>query len=349
MNLRVTDISKSFTQFAALKRVSFEARPGEFLALLGPSGSGKTTLLRLLAGLDHPDSGSMHFGDQDFLKLGVRERRIGMVFQSYALFRHMTVTQNIAFGLEVRRGADRPSKADIKARVAHLLQLVQLEDLGKRYPAQLSGGQRQRVALARALAIDPQLLLLDEPFGALDALVRKDLRRWLRRIHDETGVTTVFVTHDQEEAMDLADRVVVLKEGRIEQIGKPIELYRQPASAFVFDFLGSANQVRAFVDEGADVVEAQFEGFSVPAIAGPGLRGLQTVRFRPYDTTISSQGPGFKVTIQSILPTGSSLRLEMRAPDGSVYETQYAHDSDAARFSIGDTIYLKPTKVFVLK
>ena len=291
----------------------------------------------------------MHFGDQDFLKLGVRERRIGMVFQSYALFRHMTVTQNIAFGLEVRRGADRPSKADIKARVAHLLQLVQLEDLGKRYPAQLSGGQRQRVALARALAIDPQLLLLDEPFGALDALVRKDLRRWLRRIHDETGVTTVFVTHDQEEAMDLADRVVVLKEGRIEQIGKPIELYRQPASAFVFDFLGSANQVRAFVDEGADVVEAQFEGFSVPAIAGPGLRGLQTVRFRPYDTTISSQGPGFKVTIQSILPTGSSLRLEMRAPDGSVYETQYAHDSDAARFSIGDTIYLKPTKVFVLK
>jgi sulfate/thiosulfate transport system ATP-binding protein len=348
MSLSVANITKSFTSFAALDNVSLECKSGEFLALLGPSGSGKTTLLRLIAGLDTPNSGGITFEGQDFLKLNARERRIGMVFQSYALFRHMTVEQNIAFGLDVRQ-KDRPSKAEIKATVERLLKLIQLEHLGKRYPSQLSGGQRQRVALARALAISPRLLLLDEPFGALDALVRKDLRRWLRRIHDETGVTTIFVTHDQEEALDLADRVVVLKDGKIEQIGAPLELYRNPSSAFVLDFLGTNNRVEATIDEGHEVVEAHFDGFTVPAVVGEGLRGTQTARFRPFDTQVSKQGPGFKVKLLSILPAGANLRLELIDEAGKVYETQHAHDSDARHLNVGDEVFLKPTKVYVLK
>ncbi|WKL58834.1 sulfate/molybdate ABC transporter ATP-binding protein [Asticcacaulis sp. ZE23SCel15] len=343
MSLTVQNITKSFSDFAALDNVSFEAHSGEFLALLGPSGSGKTTLLRLLAGLDQPDSGSVTFEGEDYLALNARERRIGMVFQSYALFRHMTVEQNIAFGLNVRPAKDRPSKAEIKAKVQSLLKLIQLEDLGKRFPSQLSGGQRQRVALARALAISPRILLLDEPFGALDALVRKDLRRWLRRIHDETGVTTIFVTHDQEEALDLADRVVVLKDGQIEQIGKPLELYRKPASSFVFDFLGTNNQVTATVS-GA---EAKFEGFTAPAVVSGELTGPQVVRFRPFDAHLSKEGPGFKGKVLSILPAGANLRLEVQAEDGTVFETQHAHDSDASDLKLGDTVYVRPTKVYV--
>ncbi len=342
MSLIVNNITKRFTNFAALHEVSFEARPREFLALLGPSGSGKTTLLRLLAGLDTPDSGEISFEGEDFLRLNARDRRIGMVFQSYALFRHMTVAQNIAFGLNVRPASERPSKAEIKAKVESLLQLVQLEDFGKRYPSQLSGGQRQRVALARALAISPRLLLLDEPFGALDALVRKDLRRWLRRIHDETGVTTVFVTHDQEEALDLADRVVVLKDGEIEQIGEPLELYRQPKTAFVFDFLGHANQAQGTLQRG----NVQFDGFSVPATA-TAPDGQVTARFRPFESHVSKTGPGFAGKVLSVLPAGSSLRLEVALADGTVYETQHAHDSDAATLRTGDEVFVRPTKVYV--
>lgn len=343
MSLSVSNITKKFDKFAALDSVSFEAKKGEFLALLGPSGSGKTTLLRLLAGLDTPDSGAISFDGADFLKLNARDRRIGMVFQSYALFRHMTVAQNIAFGLTVRPAAERPSRSEIKAKVESLLKLIQMEDFGKRFPSQLSGGQRQRVALARALAISPRLLLLDEPFGALDALVRKDLRRWLRRIHNETGVTTVFVTHDQEEALDLADRVVVLKQGRIEQIGEPLELYREPKTAFVFDFLGTANQVSGTLS-GKTVV---FDGFSVPAVAAGASDGQVTARFRPFDTQIARGGPGFKASVLSILPAGANLRLELRGDDGQVYETQHAHDSEASSLKIGEAVSLLPTKVYV--
>ena len=342
MSLIVNNITKSFTNFAALHEVSFEARPREFLALLGPSGSGKTTLLRLLAGLDTPDSGSIEFEGADFLKLNARDRRIGMVFQSYALFRHMTVAQNIAFGLNVRPAGERPSKAEIKAKVDSLLELVQLQDFGKRYPSQLSGGQRQRVALARALAISPRLLLLDEPFGALDALVRKDLRRWLRRIHDETGVTTVFVTHDQEEALDLADRVVVLKQGEIEQIGEPLELYRQPKSAFVFDFLGHANQAQGNLTKG----QVHFDGFSVPAVS-TASDGPVTARFRPFDSHVERNGPGFAGKVLSVLPAGANLRLEIKMADGTVYETQHAHDSDASALRVGDAVFVRPTKAYV--
>ena len=341
MSLIVQNVSKSFTNFAALHEVSFEARPREFLALLGPSGSGKTTLLRLLAGLDQPNSGAITFEGEDFLQLNARDRRVGMVFQSYALFRHMTVAQNIAFGLDVRPSDQRPSKAEIKAKVESLLSLIQMEDFGKRFPTQLSGGQRQRVALARALAISPRLLLLDEPFGALDALVRKDLRRWLRKIHDETGVTTVFVTHDQEEALDLADRVVVLKDGEIEQIGEPLELYRQPRTAFVFDFLGHANIAQGQLSGG----KVAFDGFSVPA-ASSAADGQVTVRFRPFDSEVSRTGPGFAGKVLSILPAGANLRLEIRLGDGTVYETQHAHSSDASTFHAGDDVFVRPTKVY---
>ena len=350
MSLTVTNLTKSFSNFAALHGVTFEARPGEFLALLGPSGSGKTTLLRLLAGLDQPDSGSISFEGEDFLRLNARDRRIGMVFQSYALFRHMTVAQNIAFGLNVRPAKDKPSKAEIKAKVESLLKLIQMEQFGKRFPAQLSGGQRQRVALARALAISPRLLLLDEPFGALDALVRKDLRRWLRRIHDETGVTTVFVTHDQEEALDLADRVVVLKQGGIEQIGEPLELYREPKSAFVFDFLSHANTAPGTL-RGREV---QFDGFSVPALVSGVAKDTSdgspvTARFRPFDSHVGTTGPGFAGKVLSVLPAGANLRLEVGAADGAVYETQHAHDSEASRLRVGDDVFVRPAKVYVFE
>jgi sulfate transport system ATP-binding protein len=238
MSLVVDSVAKKFNRFPALKGVSFSAPKGTFLALLGPSGSGKTTLLRILGGLEFAQMGRVSFDGADWLSVPARERRAGFVFQHYALFRHMTVAKNIAFGLEVRKRAHRPPRAEIARRVEELLSLVQLEGLGKRYPSQLSGGQRQRVALARALAIEPRMLLLDEPFGALDAKVRKDLRHWLRDLHDRLGLTTIFVTHDQEEALELADLVAVMNAGQIEQIGTPKDVRERPASAFVADFLG---------------------------------------------------------------------------------------------------------------
>ena len=255
--LRIDTIVKQYGRYPALRGVSLDVQPGEFVALLGPSGSGKTTLLRTLAGLETPDSGQVRLGGQDFLALSPRARRVGMVFQHYALFRHMTVASNIAFGLEVRPRRERPSKAEIADRVARLLALVQLEGLGNRYPAQLSGGQRQRVALARALAIEPRLLLLDEPFGALDATVRKELRHHLRRIHDETGLTTLFVTHDQEEALDLADRVAVLREGRLLQVGAPRTLLDAPQSAFVHAFLGETNRLHGLAHAGRVLIAGE--------------------------------------------------------------------------------------------
>jgi sulfate transport system ATP-binding protein len=238
MTLVIEQVQKRFRDFEALKGASLTAPDGAFLALLGPSGSGKTTLLRILGGLEYADLGHVSFAGLDWLTIPARERRAGFVFQQYALFRHMTVAKNIAFGLEVRPARQRPARAEIKRRVEELLSLVQLENLGGRYPSQLSGGQRQRVALARALAIEPRMLLLDEPFGALDAKVRKDLRGWLRDLHKQLGLTTVFVTHDQEEALELGDLVAVMNDGRIEQIGAPDVLRNAPATPFVADFLG---------------------------------------------------------------------------------------------------------------
>ncbi|WP_243040929.1 sulfate/molybdate ABC transporter ATP-binding protein [Dyella sedimenti] len=244
MTLELSHLDRRFAGFRALDDVSLSIAPGEFLALLGPSGSGKTTLLRILAGLDYPDGGGVRMGGEDFLATPARERRIGMVFQHYALFRHLTVTENVAFGLRVRPWRSRPSRAEIRERVERLLRRVQLEGLGGRYPTQLSGGQRQRVALARALAVEPDLLLLDEPFGALDAQVRVTLRRWLRELHEELELTTVFVTHDQEEALELADRIAVMNNGRIEQVGTPEVIYQQPATPFVCEFIGKVNRFR---------------------------------------------------------------------------------------------------------
>ncbi len=240
MEIKVRQLAKEFNTFRALHGVDVDIASGELLALLGPSGSGKTTLLRVIAGLEAPTGGQVFFDGEDATAIPVQDRRVGFVFQNYALFKHMTVADNIAFGLDVRPSGRRPTKAKIADRVAALLDLVQLSGLGKRFPAQLSGGQRQRVALARALAVEPRVLLLDEPFGALDAKVRKELRSWLREIHNRTGLTTIFVTHDQDEALELADRVVVLNKGLIEQIGSADDIYDRPATPFVFDFIGDA-------------------------------------------------------------------------------------------------------------
>ena len=282
MDLSIRHIRKEFDGFAALEDVSLDIRSGELIALLGPSGSGKTTLLRLIAGLDHATSGSVYFGDQDASLRSVQERNVGFVFQHYALFRHMTVAENIGFGLKVRDRADRPSAADIRRKAEELLDLVQLSGLADRYPNQLSGGQRQRVALARALAIEPQILLLDEPFGALDAQVRRELRRWLREIHDRTGHTTVFVTHDQEEALELADRVVVMSNGRIEQVGSADDVYDTPRSPFVYGFIGDSSTLPVRVENGELWLDDRTIGIAAPNLP----EGQATLYFRPHDVEL---------------------------------------------------------------
>ena len=243
MSIQIRHVSKQFGSFRALNDLSLDIETGELIALLGPSGCGKTTLLRIIAGLDTPDTGKVLVQGEDTSGLAVQKRNVGFVFQHYALFRHMTVFDNVAFGLRVRPRSERSPEKEIRGRVNRLLELVQIDWMSDRYPEQLSGGQRQRVALARALAVEPRILLLDEPFGALDAKVRKDLRRWLRRLHDELNVTSVFVTHDQEEALEVADRVVVMNHGRVEQIGTPEDVYDRPATPFVFEFLGHVNRL----------------------------------------------------------------------------------------------------------
>jgi len=282
MEVRVEKLRKEFERFPALHHVSLDIRSGELIALLGPSGSGKTTLLRLISGLEAPTEGKIFFGEQDASYKSVQERNIGFVFQHYALFRHMTVLENVSFGLKIRPAKRRPAAAEIKKRALELLELVQLSGLEKRYPAQLSGGQRQRVALARAMAVEPNVLLLDEPFGALDAQVRKDLRKWLREIHDQTGHTTVFVTHDQEEALELADRIVVMSQGRIEQVGTPDEVYDNPNSPFVFGFIGQSNCLKVRISNH----EVWFEDRPI-GVPAPGEReGEALLYFRPHDIQI---------------------------------------------------------------
>ncbi|MCX8476322.1 MAG: sulfate/molybdate ABC transporter ATP-binding protein [Sphingomonas sp.] len=312
MSIGLDRITKTFGDYPAIRDISLEAEPGEFLALLGPSGSGKTTLLRIMAGLEFPEEGRVSFEGEDITALSIAKRRVGFVFQHYALFKHMTVAANIGFGLSVRKRRDRPSRAAIKARVQELLDLVQLGELGQRYPAQLSGGQRQRVALARALAVEPRLLLLDEPFGALDALVRKELRRWLRELHDRVGLTSIFVTHDQEEALELADRVVVMNQGKIEQIATPHEIYHNPANAFVFAFVGEANCVPVTVTDGRAAYLAHVLDLPLPAgAAGPGK-----LYFRPHEAELAEGGaPGLPAVIAQIRPRGGGVRVQA-AVDG---------------------------------
>nr|WED69407.1 sulfate ABC transporter ATP-binding protein [Pectobacterium colocasium] len=294
MSIEIRNINKQFGQFRALNEINLSIHSGELVALLGPSGCGKTTLLRIIAGLEQPDSGSIIFHGQDVSVHDVRKRNVGFVFQHYALFRHMTVFDNVAFGLRMKPKNIRPSKRDIEKKVHELLNLVQLDWLGDRYPEQLSGGQRQRIALARALIVEPSILLLDEPFGALDAKVRKELRRWLSQLHEDIDLTSVFVTHDQEEAMEVADRIVLMNKGVIEQIGTPAEVYNNPASEFVYHFLGDSNRLKV----------AQTE---------------ETILFRPHEVSLSVQAQeGYQaVTVRDIRPLGALTRLSLKLGEQS--------------------------------
>ncbi|MBN9072853.1 MAG: sulfate/molybdate ABC transporter ATP-binding protein [Rhizobiales bacterium] len=308
MQVSVRSVCKEFDRFPALDDVSLDIRSGELIALLGPSGSGKTTLLRLIAGLEVPTSGKIFFGDEDASHKTVQERNVGFVFQHYALFRHMTVAQNVGFGLKVRKGADRPPKAEIRRRALELLDLVQLSGLENRYPNQLSGGQRQRVALARAMAIEPKVLLLDEPFGALDAQVRRELRRWLRDIHDATGHTTVFVTHDQEEALELADRVVVMSKGRIEQVGSADEVYDRPNSPFVYGFIGDSSAIAVRVEHGEVWVADRSVGLTARGVPdGPAL-----LYMRPHNVELlDGCGGCIAGTVAGARRVAGSKRIEL--------------------------------------
>jgi sulfate/thiosulfate transport system ATP-binding protein len=308
VDVSIENVVRIFGTTAALHGVSLDIEAGELVALLGPSGSGKTTLLRILAGLDVPTSGRVLFDGEDALKLTVQERNVGLVFQNYALFRHMTVLENIGFGLRVRPWSRRPARREIKRRALELLDLVQLSGLEKRFPSQLSGGQRQRVAFARALAIEPRVLLLDEPFGALDAKVRRDLRRWLLELHTKTGHTTVFVTHDQEEALELADRVVVMSEGKIEQIGTPDEIYDEPNSPFVFSFIGESNALPVSVKNG----EIWLDGHSLDLPAGDVASGPAQLFFRPHDVEVGGELQGaIPALVQGVRRHGGARRLDL--------------------------------------
>ena len=307
MDIRVADVLKQFSRYPALNNVSLDIRSGELIALLGPSGSGKTTLLRLIAGLEMPTAGHIYFGDEDASSKTVQQRNVGFVFQAYALFRNMTVLENISFGLKVRPRATRPPRAEIRRRAMELLDLVQLSGLHDRYPQQLSGGQRQRVALARALAIEPRVLLLDEPFGALDAQVRKELRKWLREIHDKTRHTTVFVTHDQEEALELADRLVVMSQGKIEQVGTPDEVYDRPANPFVFNFIGESSSLPVEVDNG----EVWVGGRAIGLTAGDTPKGKANLFFRPHDVELVGEGAALAGVVVASRRVGGTRRVEL--------------------------------------
>jgi sulfate transport system ATP-binding protein len=308
MDVSIRSVRKEFDRFPALHDVSLDIRSGELIALLGPSGSGKTTLLRLIAGLERPTSGAVFFGDDDASQKSVRERNVGFVFQHYALFRHMTVAENIGFGLKVRPTETRPTREEIRRRASELLDLVQLSGLEGRYPNQLSGGQRQRVALARAMAIEPRVLLLDEPFGALDAQVRRELRRWLREIHDATGHTTVFVTHDQEEALELADRVVVMSQGRIEQVGTADEVYDRPNSPFVYGFIGDSSALPVRVEGGELWLQDRSLGLSVHDVP----EGDASLYFRPHEIDlIEGCGGCIAGTVSASRRVAGSRRVEL--------------------------------------
>ena len=311
MGIEIRNVSKQFGAFQALGDVSLDIEAGELVALLGPSGCGKTTLLRIIAGLETPDQGSILFSGEDTTDVHVRERQVGFVFQHYALFRHMTVFENVAFGLRVKPRGLRPSETQIKEKVHSLLSLVQLDWLADRFPSQLSGGQRQRIALARALAVEPKVLLLDEPFGALDAKVRKELRRWLRRLHDDLHVTSIFVTHDQEEALEVADRVVLMNAGKVEQIGSPQEVWDHPASPFVYGFLGDVNLFHGRAHEG----EVQVEGLRIDSPEHADAQHAKAFAYvRPHDMQVQRYTPGASgivALLERAIVIGPIARLEL--------------------------------------
>jgi sulfate transport system ATP-binding protein len=355
MSIEIRDINKHFGTFQALKNVNLDIHSGELLALLGPSGCGKTTLLRIIAGLETPDTGNILFSGEDTTDVHVRERNVGFVFQHYALFRHMTVFENVAFGLRVKPRGERPSDAQIKTKVHDLLKLVQLDWLADRYPSQLSGGQRQRIALARALAVEPKVLLLDEPFGALDAKVRKELRRWLRRLHDELHVTSVFVTHDQEEALEVADRVVLMNQGQVEQIGAPQEVWEHPASPFVYGFLGDVNLFHGRANEGL----LHLDGVSIDSPEHAGARDAKAFAYvRPHDLEVQRYQaglPGIVAKLDRAVVVGPIARLELlpvdaQAPGGHDPLIEARMSSEQFKelgFKEGDTLVVSPKKARV--
>jgi sulfate/thiosulfate transport system ATP-binding protein len=322
MKIRVENIRKRFGSFAAVDDVSFEVESGSLVALLGPSGSGKSTILRILAGLDAPDSGSVWFGDEEATHLHARTRSIGFVFQHYALFRHLTVEQNVTFGLDVRR----VPKNVAQKRGRELLQLVGLSGLETRYPSQLSGGQRQRVALARALAPEPRLLMLDEPFGAVDAKVREELRQWLRRLHDEVGVTSIFVTHDQDEAFSVSDRVLVIHQGRLEQSGTPTEILDEPATEFVARFVGEVNVFPSMVHADGTAVTGGLRA-KLGADHGAGLAQLVV---RSYDLKFWREEPGV-ATVERVVPLGDRVRVHAVVDGAGPIVAQFPRRSSLLR------------------
>jgi sulfate transport system ATP-binding protein len=327
MSIAVRNVSKSFGSFKALDDVTLEIGSGELVALLSPSGSGKTTLLRVIAGLERPDAGSVFFDGADAIDTHARERNVGFVFQHYALFRHMTIFENVAFGLRVRPRKERLPDSRIREKVLELLKLVQLDWLAQRYPHQLSGGQRQRIALARALAVEPRVLLLDEPFGALDAKVRKDLRRWLRRLHDEVRATTVFVTHDQEEAMEVADRIVVMNHGRIEQVGTPDQVYDHPATPFVYEFLGDVNL---------------FHGRAEGAYARP--HEIEIYRDASVEGAVLAK-------VEHVAPRGAMVRVDLSTSAASgVVEAELTRErSRHLGLAPGQVVYIRPRSLRVFE
>src|SRR5688572_929895 len=347
MSIEIRGISKSFGSFVALNDVGFVVNEGELVALLGPSGCGKTTLLRIIAGLEAPDAGTVLFDGTDATARSAKDRKVGFVFQHYALFRHMTVFENVAFGLRVRPRALRPPEDEIRRRVKDLLALVQLDYLGDRYPSQLSGGQRQRVALARALAVEPKVLLLDEPFGALDAKVRQELRRWLRRLHQEIHLTSVFVTHDQEEALELANRVVVMNEGKIEQDGTPDEVVEHPATTFVVNFLGNVNIFHGRVQGGT----ALLGPLAVPYPDHPHDEPRTAAGYaRPHELDISrtETGEGLWATVTDVRLTGAIVKIEVDDDARKTMQIELGREEYARiRAIIGERVYVTPRRVRV--
>ncbi len=345
MSIEIKNVTRAFGDFKAVRDVSLHIPTGELVALMGPSGSGKTTLLRMIAGLETPDSGSVLFQGKDATDRHVRDRNVGFVFQHYALFKHMTVFENVAFGLRVRPKKVRPSDAEIKKKVDELLKLVLLERMANRYPSQLSGGQRQRVALARALAVEPNVLLLDEPFGALDAKVRKELRRWLRRLHDNLHVTSVFVTHDQEEALEVADRVVVMNEGKIEQTGTPDDVYHHPANSFVYHFLGHVNLFHGRVEGNkAYVGDMPIE---LPKNAKPDVKSAN-IYVRPHELDIDKNpGPSsFRAKIVYLNTAGSAVQVELTSDAAESLSVIISHERyRELAIKKGDEVFIRPKDI----
>jgi sulfate transport system ATP-binding protein len=350
MSIEVAAVSKKFGLFSALQDVSLRVSTGELMALLGPSGCGKTTLLRIIAGLEIPDHGTIRLNGEDATRQQAGKRRVGFVFQHYALFRHLTVFENVAFGLRVKPREERPSQTEIHNRVMKLLELIQLDFHARSFPHQLSGGQRQRVALARALAVEPKVLLLDEPFGALDAKVRKELRRWLRRLHDEIHVASVFVTHDQEEALEVADRVALLNEGKIQQIGTPEEVYEKPANSFVYGFLGNVNLFRGRIQSG----QARLGEMEISA-SGIKWEGSAVAYARPYEMEIKKQLEGqesaLPAEIKYLSSIGPRVKMELRRCDNSeLLEVEITKDiCQSLSLKLGETVFVKPRHLQVFK